>query len=186
MAVPNEERLVFNQAVEGLFHKALKDKVTDKLRQRLLNEAKVDLSKPLEPAMKITTWNKCVELCAQEMFPELPLELAIERIGYLLTKGYFQTFIGSALASLLRVIGPARGLKRMDRSLRTGNNYAEIEVTQLGPGRFKIWCNELGTLRYNILGLLLAGAEVCGAKNARGLITHFDDRGVTIEISWDE
>ncbi|MFT3709665.1 MAG: DUF2378 family protein [Archangium sp.] len=185
MTVPVEQRLVFSHTVEGLFLKAFKERMTDRLRERVRTEAKIDLRAKLEPAVSISTWWKCLELCAQELFPEKTMEDAVEHIGLLLTRGYFETLVGSALKGILRVIGPSRALKRMDRSLRSGNNYAEIEVTELAPTRFRFWCNEVGTSRYVMLGLIKGGAEVSGAKNCDGQITAYDDRGVTIEVWWD-
>jgi uncharacterized protein (TIGR02265 family) len=183
--VPVEQRLVFSHTVEGLFFKALKDRMTDRLRERVRTEAKIDLGARLEPAVSIATWWKCLELCAQELYPDTTVEDAIEEIGLILTRGYFETLVGSALKGILRVIGPSRSLKRMDRSLRSGNNYAEIEVTELTPTRFRFWCNEVGLSRYVMLGLIKGGAEVSGAKNCAGQIMAYDDRGVTIEVWWD-
>lgn len=183
--VPVEKRLVFSHTVEGLFFKALKDKTTDRLRERVRLEAKVDLSQKLEPAVSMATWWKILEICASELYPDWPMEEGIEEIGLVLTRGYFETLIGSALKGLLKVLGPARALKRMDRSLRSGNNYAEIQVTELAPTRFRFWCNEVGSSRYVMLGLICGGAEVSGAKNFKGEITAFDDHGVTIEVWWD-
>jgi len=185
VAVPLDQRLVFSHVIEGLFHKALAGRVTDRLRQRLRDEVQLDLDKKIEVALPIRRWTRCLELCAEELYPELPQEEGIRQMGYVLTGGYFQTFIGSALSAVLKLIGPARALHRMDRSLRSGNNYAEVKVTQLDSTHFQFWCNEVGTLRFNMLGLLSAGAEVAGAKNLRGTITHFDDQGVTIDLRWD-
>lgn len=185
VTVPVEKRLVFSHTVEGLFFKALKDRVTDRMRERLRSEAKLDLSQKLEPALSITSWCKCLEICATELYPDWPVEDGIEEIGLLLTRGYFETLIGAALKGVLKVLGPARALKRMDRSLRSGNNYAEIQVTELSPTRFRFWCNEVGSSRYVMLGLICGGAEVSGAKNFAGEITAYDDQGVTIEVWWD-
>lgn len=185
LSVPVEKRLVFAHTIEGLFFKALKDRMTDRLRERVRTEAKIDLSQKLEPAVSITTWWKVLELCAAELYPDWPMEDALEEIGLVLTRGYFETLIGAALKGILKVIGPSRALKRMDRSLRSGNNYAEIKVTELGPTRFRFWCNEVGTSRYVMLGLIGGGAEVAGAKNFHGEITAFDDEGVTIEVWWE-
>lgn len=183
--VPFEQRLVFSHTVEGLFAQAMKGRVTDRLKARLKSEAQLDLDKKIEPAIPLTRWNRCVELCAEELFGELPLEAALQKIGYLHTRGYFETFIGRALSGVLKVIGPARALARMDRSFRSGNNYSEAKVTELAPRHFRFWCNDLGLARFVVLGVLSAGAEVAGAKNLKSEVTHFDDQGCTIELKWD-
>jgi uncharacterized protein (TIGR02265 family) len=185
VSVPLEQRLVFSHVVEGLYFRALKGQVTTRLRTRLRDEAKLDLEKKLEPAISFAQWTRCLEITAQELAPHKSLEDGLEYVGLVLTRGYFDTLVGKALAGLLRIIGPMRGLKRMDRSLRSGNNFGEVKVTEKGPAHVEFWCNELGTARYHMLGLLKAGAEVCGAKNLRGSITRYDDQGVTFDLSWD-
>ncbi len=185
MSVPVQERLVFSHVLDGLYFRALKGQVTPRLVQRLRAEAGVDLEKPLEPGYPHTTWTKCVQLTAQELFPGVPEDEALQRVGATLTRGYFDTLVGGALAAMLRVLGPARALKRMDRSLRSGNNYSESRVTELGPGKFTMWTNEAGPLRYNMMGVVRQGAEIAGAKNLQVRITHFDDDSTTFDLSWD-
>ncbi|MFT3709666.1 MAG: DUF2378 family protein [Archangium sp.] len=185
MTVPFEQRLVFSHVVEGLYFRALKDQMTDRIRTRLRDEVGLDLTKKLEPALPFAKWTQCLVITAQEISPDKTVEEGLEYIGLILTRGYFDTLVGKALAGLLRVIGPMRGLKRMDRSLRSGNNFGEVKVTEKGPAHVEFWCNELGIARHHMLGLIKAGAEVCGAKNLRGSITRFDDQGVTFDIQWD-
>lgn len=185
MSLPLDQRLVFAHVFEGLFLRALKLQVTPRLIERLRKECGVDLGKPFDPAYPVTVWTKCLQVTASELFPGVPEEVALENIGSVLTRGYFDTVIGSALAAMLRVLGPARALRRMDRSLRSGNNYAECRAEQVAPTRFSLWVNETGVLRHNLVGLLRTGAEVAGAKNCRCRIASFDDASVTIDLEWD-
>ena len=129
-------------------------------------------------------WEKCLVICGEELYPQLSVELQLQEVGLLLTRGYFQTFLGSALAGLLKIIGPARSLKRMDRSLRSGNNYSEVKVTELAPNKFEFWSNETGLAQFNLVGVLRGGAEVAGAKNLRTEIARRDDDGITILLEW--
>lgn len=185
MGLPVEKRLVFAHAMEGLFEKALKGRLTDRIRERVKAEAGVDLSRKFDPGYPFPRWEKCLVVVSEELFPSLPPDEALEEVGVLLTHGYFQTLMGSALAALLRVIGPARALKRMDRSLRTGNKYTEASVKELGPTRFEFWSNESGLAQFNLVGVLRAGAEISGARNLRTQIVKRDDEGVTIQLEWD-
>jgi uncharacterized protein (TIGR02265 family) len=184
VGVPLKDRLIFSHTLEGLFTKALKGKLTDRIRQRVKAEAGIDLDKPFEPAYPFSLWEKCLVICAEEVFPELPVEQRLQEIGLLLTRGYFETLLGSALAALLKVIGPARALKRMDRSLRSGNNYSEVKVTELAPNKFEFWSNETGLAQYNLVGVLRGGAEVSGAKNLRTEVAKRDEDGITILLEW--
>jgi uncharacterized protein (TIGR02265 family) len=184
VSVPLEQRVVFKHTVEGLFFQALKGKVSARIKQRVRDEAKIDLDK-IEPAVPLTRWNRSFEICAEELFPGERAEVALERMGRMMTHGYFETFLGRAVAGVLKVIGPARALKRLDRSFRSGNNYSEVKVTELAPTHYRFWCNDVGMARHVVLGVVSGGGEVAGAKNLRGEVTHHDEQGCTIELKWD-
>lgn len=184
MSVPVDQRVVFKHTIEGFFFQALRGKVTERIKQRVLAEAKLDLNR-IEPAVPLTTWNKSFEICAEELFAGEPAEVALERMGRMMTHGYFETFLGRAVAGVLRVIGPARALKRLDRSFRSGNNYSEVKVTELGPTHYRFWCNDTGLARFVVLGVVSGGGEVAGAKNIRGTVAHHDAEGCTLELMWD-
>ena len=184
VGVPLKDRLIFSHTFEGLFSKALKGKVTDRIRERVKAETGIDLSRPFEPAYAVTKWEACLVICGEELFPDLPVEQRLQEVGLLMTRGYFETLLGSALAALLKVIGPSRALKRMDRSLRSGNNYSDVTVKELAPNKFEFWSNETGLAQYNLVGVLRGGAEVSGAKDVQIEIINRDENGITLQIAW--
>lgn len=184
MSVSEPERLVFSHTVEGLFLRALKPRLTQRLRDRLAREAGVDLNK-LKPGYSLREWDAAVNVAAEELHPGAPNEEAFELLGAALTQGYFDTVIGSAMAAMLRLIGPARAVRRIERSLRSGNNYSETSLVERGPTRFELHTNETGRLRENLRGVLRRGMEVAGAKNVRCTVLRFDDAGCVYGIEWD-
>ncbi|MGV3624131.1 MAG: DUF2378 family protein [Archangium sp.] len=185
MSVPVSERLVFSQTVEGLFLRALKPQLTERMKDRIAKEAGIDLRAPLEPGYAMKSWDTAVAIAAEELHPGVELSVAFERLGAALTQGYFDTMIGSAMAAMLRLIGPSRAIRRIERSVRSGNNYTESSLTELSPSHFEIHTNEVGRLRDNLCGVIRRGMEVAGAKNVRCTVLRFDDAGAVYDIEWD-
>lgn len=185
MNVPVAERLVFSQTVEGLFLRALKDQLTERLKDRLATEAGVNLRAPLKPGYPMKSWDMAVAVAAEELHPGVETAAAFELLGAALTQGYFDTMIGSAMAAMLRLIGPPRAIRRIERSLRSGNNYSQTSLIELSPSHFEIPTNEVGRLRDNLRGVIRRGMEVAGAKNVRCKVLRFDDAGAVYDIEWD-
>lgn len=185
MSVPVSERLVFSQTVEGLFLRALRDQLTDRLKDRLAKEAGIDLRAPLKPGYSMKSWDAAVAIAAEEIHPRVDLPVAFEALGAALTQGYFDTMIGSAMAAMLRLIGPSRAIRRIERSVRSGNNYTESSLVELSPTHFQIHTNETGRLRDNLCGVIRRGIEISGAKNVRCKVLRFDDASADYDIEWD-
>lgn len=184
MGVPLPERLVFSQTVEGLFLRALKPRLTPRLMDRLADEAGVNLRAPLKPGYSLTAWDAAVALAAEELHPGEDPAVAFELLGAALTQGYFDTVVGSAMAAMLRLIGPKRAVRRIERSLRSGNNYSETRLMELAPNAYELHTNEVGRLRENLRGVIRRGMEVSGAKSVRCRVLRFDDVGCVYAIEW--
>lgn len=185
MSVAEADRVVFSQTVEGLFMRALKGRVTERMMNRLVAEAGIDLRKPLKPGYSMAEWDQSIVIAAEELYPDTDSVTAYELLGASLTQGYFDTLIGSAMATMLRLIGPARAIKRVERSLRSGNNYSESRLVELAPNHYEIHTNETGELRDNLRGVIRKGMEVAGAKNVRCKVLRFDETSTTYDIEWD-
>lgn len=184
MSLPVEQRVIFAQVIEGLFQKALKQKLTPKLIARLKAEAQIDLTQKLLPGYPYQAWQQALVLTVEELYPGMPQELALEELGGVLVRGFFETLIGSALKGMLHLLGPERTLGRSARALRNGNNYAETTLTKLGPGHFELWVNEVGLSRFNLLGVVKEGIVIVGAKDVQGRVLRYDEQGVTFDFRW--
>ncbi len=180
-----EQRIVFDHTFDGLFHKALKGRVTPKMKERLLVEAHLNLDRLL-PGYTTDDWARAVQITAEELFPKLEVEDAYTEIGKLVITGYFETLIGKALAAMVRVLGPERTLRRLERSMRGANSYTTVNVTPVGPGKFTVVVNEPGTTRYVLRGILLGGIGAAGAKNLKVEMTKVEGDLSTCEVTWDE
>lgn len=177
------QRLIFEHSVEGLFLRGLMGRLTPSLKAQL-REAGVDLERSLLPAYPWEVWERSVGLTARALHPGEPDDVAWRLVGERMVDGYRETLVGGAMFGMLRLLGPRRMVGRTRQNFRSGNNYTEASVTDVGPRQVDLWMNEVGRLRYFTQGAVLAGMRGAGAPDARVEVTHFDDAGVTYRVSW--
>lgn len=180
----SETPLVFNHTVQGLYSRAFPQGVPALLKEQLRGVG-VDLDKTLLPAYPMETWSRCITLSAPVVFPnELP-SVAWHKLGERMIDGYQETMIGRAMFASLRLLGPRRMLLRAKRSFRSGNNYTEVQFTDVSETEMDLWFNETHeVLRHFTAGLVMAGMRMGGAELPRVAILHTDARGVTFRASW--
>jgi uncharacterized protein (TIGR02265 family) len=177
------QRLIFEQAVEGLFLRGLAGRLTPTLKAQL-REAGVDLERPLLPAYPWEVWERCVGLTARALHPGESEEVGWRLVGERMVDGYRETLVGGAMFGMLRLLGPKRMVGRTRQNFRSGNNYTEASITEVGPSAVDLWMNEVGRLRYFTQGAVLAGMRGAGAPDVRVEVARFDDAGVTFRVSW--
>jgi uncharacterized protein (TIGR02265 family) len=176
-------RLVYEQTIDGLFLRGLKDRMTPALKAKLMAVG-LDLDRKLPPAHTFEEWCRFVDTAARELYPELPTEDGYAQLGESVIDGFKDTFLGPALVGMLRVLGPRRALERAQRNFRNGNNYTEATLVELGPSRFELTMNEAGPIRDLTRGILLAGVRIAGAAGAVVLVKRFDAASVVYEVTW--
>jgi uncharacterized protein (TIGR02265 family) len=180
-----QEKMVFDQTLEGLFVRGLEGRVTPTLRTHL-KEVGVDLDRKLLPAYPFETWCSCVRLVVRELYSGTPEEQAYRALGERMVDGYRGTMIGRALFSVLQLLGPRRQMDRVQQSFRSGNNYTEVRLHERGPGHLEMWMNEAGPTRYLVQGAILAGLRGCGVSDAQVRVMRFTSEDVTFEVVWRE
>lgn len=179
----SEPRLVFAHTFEGLYEKALKERFTVDLRAQL-KALGVDFDRKLDPAYPAEVWAKALELTARAVYPSLSLEDACDRLGWEMLHGFFDTTVGVLMRGIVKVFGPARTLERAGRTLRTGNNYTEVETKHLGGNKYELVFNEPAVTRDAMRGCVRAGVELAGAKDVRITTTPLDERSVRFTVEW--
>jgi len=184
VSVPPEKRVVFGSTVEGLFIKGLGERITPALRERLKTDAGLDLTR-IQPAYALDTWARALALTVETLHPELPRDEAYERLGTDLTRGFFETFLGRAVQTVIKLIGPRRTLLRTERNLRSGNNYTACSFIEHAPNRIETTINEPSVLRHTMTGLVREALLYAGAKNLKVELTRNDEQNSTWLVSWD-
>ncbi|WP_224363681.1 DUF2378 family protein [Hyalangium versicolor] len=180
-----QEKLVFDQTLEGLFVRGLEGRITPSLRHHL-RDVGVDLDRKLLPAYPFEIWCSCVRVVARELYTGAPEEQAYRALGECMVDGYRSTMMGRALFSVLQLLGPRRVLGRVQQSFRSGNNYTEVHLQELAPGHLELRVNETGPTRYLVQGAILAGLRGCGVREARVEVHGFTLEDVTFHVLWRE
>ncbi|WP_002634028.1 TIGR02265 family protein [Myxococcus hansupus] len=175
------EPLVFQQSFQGLI-RALGDDLDDTCAGRL-RDAGLDTRGSLALAYPLEVWVAALKVAAATLAPESPLDEAAAVVGKRFVEGFSSTLIGNALLGTVRLLGPQRMLARMTRNLRTGTNYLETHMEQLGPTRYALTCRPVVVAGFYV-GLFLAGLEASGARNPAVQIVRREGEEAVYDIAW--
>jgi uncharacterized protein (TIGR02265 family) len=175
-----EDKLIFSQTIEGLFRAMAAER--EVLRPQLVALG-VDPRAPLRPAYPLPVFLEVVGLFGARLLPGATPEAQACEVGRRFISGYGETMVGRAMLGMTRLIGPRRTLERLSRQFRTGNNFSETKLTEVGPQRFELWCNQVTSPGW-YRGLLLAGLEHSGARAVEVTFVGSDTEGGRFHISW--
>ena len=180
----HQEELDFRTSIEALFVEALSGDMTPRMRERL-KEGGIDLAN-LQPAYPRTIFSCCCRIAVDEVYPGLPPEEGLRRLGRRLIEGYAKTMLGRAIVGVFRLIGVRRGLERVTRGFRNGDNYTETRFTLDGTSRADLWFNQVNGQPTFTLGMLEACMEWVGAKGSRVQLLRLDGEGCVYRLEWLE
>ncbi len=176
------EHLVFNNSIEGLLN-SVRERLTPSMKEQLRGLG-LDVDKKLDPGYPADRWAQFVKYLAAALYPGTEEGEALRQIGRRTVDAYTQGLVGSALFTMLRLVGPDRTVGRMTKNLRTGSNYMETRSKQLAPHRYEIWINDVSGAPGFYVGLLESGMEHSGARDCRGKVTVLNGGECTFEIEW--
>jgi uncharacterized protein (TIGR02265 family) len=136
------EQLIYENAVEGLFIKGFGKKMTPRLKVGL-KEIGLDLDAPLKTTYPGELINRCTKLLREQLFANEPDDLkAYTAIGSTTLDGYFDTVMGRAMVSVLRIVGHERIMDRLPRQMASGSNYQIVTVKRIKPGEAEVHCSD--------------------------------------------
>jgi uncharacterized protein (TIGR02265 family) len=176
------EPMIFSQAIDGLV-RALKPKLTEAAKDEL-KALGLDLRKSFEPAYPLAVWMKLIRFGGTLVAPQRPEREQLEELGRLFIDGYEETMLGQALLATMRLLGPRRGLERMSRNFRTGNNYTETRLEAKSEREYELWLSAVRAPEY-YRGMLLAGVGRTNVKNLSVQVLKHDAEGATFGVKWD-
>lgn len=168
--------------MEGLFVRGLHARLSPTARARL-KAAGLDLDAKLLPAYPFEVWMECLRITAEEVFPGRSMDEAMFKIGEAFIEGYKETFLGRAVLSMIRVLGPRRTIYRATQNFRSGNNYTEAKITEVGTTQLDLWLNEVGAFPTFTAGIISAALAATGTS-AKVELSGYDGRACTYRCSW--
>ncbi|NMO21970.1 DUF2378 family protein [Pyxidicoccus fallax] len=178
-----EQKVVFAHTVEGLFVQALSDKLTPAAKERL-KAAGLDLSRSFQPAYPEAQFHSWVRIAAEEVFPGVPGDEALRKMGESLVTGYEKTLMGKAVLATVRMLGPKRMLERTTHNFRSATNYLETKLNHLGGNDYEMSINETSGVPCYFGGIMLQALRIAGAKDGRVEIIRQDGGACTYRIQW--
>lgn len=180
-----EAQFVFAATIEGLFVRALGEKLDASARARL-KEAGLDLGRPLLAAYPFDVWMETIRIGAEAIYPDRDAKEARFELGKDLVAGYRHTYIGRIMLSLAKTIGPTRTLEYAASYFRTGNNYTETRFSPLGSNEAELWMNEVGPYPEFTAGIVHAGVVNSGAREVKVEVVAHDGHAASFRIAWSE
>ncbi len=177
------EQLEFSQTIDGLFLRGL-DALNNPVLLAKLKAKGLDLSRPLEPAYPASLVAACLQVAAEVVYPSVPKDQALNRVGRAFFRGYTDTMMGKAMLALMKIIGPMRTLERMQRNFRTGNNYIETRFRVIGQTHAELWFNQVYGAPTYIQGILEAGAVAIEAKDMVVTFREAPESGTWFNLVW--
>ncbi len=175
------EWFVYEHTVEALFFKALHARVGPGLKDKL-KPLGIDLDgKPKNVPQP--EWVLALRLAADELFTG-PLDERYRSLGRAVLQRFEDTLMGKAIMSVMRVMGPARALKRIESNLRGGNNFIRASLDQKGPNEFVSEVNECNGNPHYIAGVIEGALHITGAKEVSVKVLEFDGHAAKYAITW--
>ena len=178
------EKLIFAQAVEALFVRALGPHLTREGRQRL-KAVGLDLSEPLRPHYSVEQWRAFLRVAAQDLYPGLLPHEACFELGARYLQGFRQTSVGRASMSLVTHLGPRRTLERVPYNVRAGNNFNEVRVEESTQDSATLWMKDVTADNpYFAAGFLAETLRCAGAGQVKVEPIAFDGTAATFRLTW--
>lgn len=125
-----------------------------------------------------------LHIVVDEQYPHRSRDAAFFELGERLIESLKDSFMGPAMLGMLRLLGPKRGLERLNHNLRIANNYNQTRLTERGPNDFELWINEASVSPHFIRGTVHAMLKAAGVANPRVEIAAFDGQAATYRIGF--
>jgi uncharacterized protein (TIGR02265 family) len=181
--LPPSERLVFTPSVEGLLVKGLSLGPEVRAELRALG---IDLDRPLLPAYPAALWHEALHLVARRVYPTLGLPEAYLRMGACTVYGLGDTLLGKAMLAMVKLVGPRRMLLRLPNSVKSGSNFAQLDVRELAPNAFLLTSQPYMGYGEFMQGSVSAAIDIAGAAGATVEVVEYDRTAerLVLRASW--
>jgi uncharacterized protein (TIGR02265 family) len=178
---PPTERLVFSTIIDS-YLKGLGPLFTPQAHQEL-KAAGLDIDKP-PPAIPAAEWLKYQDIFARHAWPHEQHTEQLRLLGRQMLVGWQNTVLGSATAGVFRVLGPHRTLPRLNRAIRTTNNFHESTTEQLGETEALVHVNDVQGRPSYWQGIFQGGLEVLKLEGTVVIDRQLPGPDATFRLTW--
>jgi uncharacterized protein (TIGR02265 family) len=128
-----EQRLVFEQSIEGMYLRGHPDKLTPAVKAELKKHG-IDLDQKLKPFYPSEQVNEATRVFRRLAYRHLSEDaVAYAQMGERIVDGYFNTLHGKALVSVLKLFALKRIVHRLPQAMASGSNFLKVTVDFKGP-----------------------------------------------------
>jgi uncharacterized protein (TIGR02265 family) len=179
-----ETHVVYQSVFEGLLTHTVGKRMTPALKEKLKGVG-IDPDQ-LKPAYPKIVWQKVIDVLCLALYPGLPKNDAMFKLGTEMVEGYRSTLFGKVLMQMTRVLGPRRTMERAGANFRSGNNFSEFRLTKKSETEYEMWMNEVSESGPFTQGALIGLLKVSGAKDVAVDLRPDVGAAVTFAVRWKE
>jgi uncharacterized protein (TIGR02265 family) len=127
-----EQKLVFEQSVEGMYLKGHPELLTPQVKAAI-RAIGIDLDQKLKPVYPSELVNEATRTFRKLAYAgEADDAKAYARMGERIVDGYFGTVFGKAMVGVLKLFGPKRIVGRLPQTMRSGTNFQTVTLEWKG------------------------------------------------------
>jgi uncharacterized protein (TIGR02265 family) len=175
--------VMFKGPIEALYQRALRDRIDAGFKERLRSLG-LDLDRPLLAAYPYETFRAVFTATLVQLYGPSPSIEQQREFGVRWTESFFETFLGTAILGVLKLIGPRRAMLRSAQNYKNVNNYSDAKVVELGPGHFELWLSDGDDWPEVTAGSLQRSVELAGAKNVTTKVVRREGKHNVYEARW--
>jgi len=179
------QRVVNRNMLEAIYERALAEKITPALKQRL-RPLGLDLDQPLPTSLTVPIYARCLAITVEEVFPELEPKEGMTELARRLTHAHCDTAVGYASAKLAHLLGPQRMLRWLGRMFRAVDSYSSVRVIEEGPTCFRIMTNATDVPVGYGEGVFEELLRIAGANDPHAEAIGGDETGDAFRVWWSE
>lgn len=176
------ERVVFGHVVEGI-HRAWGKTLSRPARAQLA-QIGIDLGKKPAATYPFDAFVRALEILRRDLVPSLPVDDGMFALGQQYIDGYFETLLGSAVAGIVKLLGPRRTLLRATQQFRSANNFSEISVINHAPTDAELDMSSVDHPRFT-RGMVFRGLVIAGARELSvDILPPLQPGGCHLRVRW--
>jgi uncharacterized protein (TIGR02265 family) len=152
--VPPEQRLIFEQSIEGMYLKGHRDKLTPQVKAALKHHG-IDLDQKLKSFYPAEVVNAATVTFRKLAYGSIADDAeAYAQMGERIVDGYFDTLYGKPLVGLMKLFGLKRIIDRLPQAMSGGSNFMQVGVEWKGPAEALVMLSDTEPNPYLNLGVM--------------------------------